>query len=119
MAKRPIGALSLAISSRYWSTVVVGARGEDAGGLASSPAVRIRPGLMRVDPDVVGDELVGQALGEHHQGGLGGVVDRLVAQRLLGADRGVVEDDAAAALLHRRAPGRGERRTAAITCRSQ
>ena len=98
--------------------IAVSAGGERGGGLHPVGG-EDQAGVDAVDADVVADQLVGQALGEHHQRRLGDVVDRLVAERLLGADRGVVEDHAAAALAHERAPAARDIRTAAITCRSQ
>ena len=59
-----------------------------------------QPRIHRVDADVVLDHFVGQRLGKHHQCRLRDVVDRLIPKRLCGADRRVVKDDAATALLH-------------------
>src|SRR3954447_21155733 len=66
------------------------------------------PEVERVDADVMGDQLVGEVLGEHDERRLGRVVDRLLPERLGGADRGVVEDDAAAAADHRGSEAAGE-----------
>lgn len=59
--------------------------------------------------DIVTDELGRKRFREHHQRRLRHVLDRLVPQRLSGADRGAVQNDAAAP----------RELTTAMSCKSQ
>ena len=53
--------------------------------------------FLKLDPDVVLDQFVRQTLGKHHQRRLGHVVDRFIAEWLLGANGGVHQDHPATA----------------------
>src|SRR5258708_3012958 len=69
-------------------------------------------GVDAVDANVVRRELFGQALRKHHERRFRHVVDGLVAEGLLRADRSVVQDDTAAAPFHRA----GETAAAVSSC---
>ncbi len=59
-------------------------------------------GVDGIDANIIADDFIGEVFREHDKRRLGDIVDRLVAKRLTRADRGVVEDDAAAAPFHSR-----------------